>query len=221
MSAADDWKKSSFGEKLLNKDGASKSTLSLLEKKDLVIIYFSASWCPPCQKFTPMLKSFYEECCVDSKTEIVFVSSDRDFESFNKYFAKMPWTAMPLDGTYEIKKKMAEKFKVTGIPYVVVMNLSTGKPMFVSDTARNDLLEIAGSKAKGDSLIAEWKNTKGVHIDEATFSSERSLLNKAFWFLLKNPMYVFGIFYMCRKFLKYLQDLGEEDAIEGDVETEL
>merc|ERR1739844_158024 len=108
-----------------------------------------------------------------------------------------------------------------GIPHVVFLLIFFPSSTQLSDTARNDLLEIAGSKAKGDSLIAEWKNTKGVHIDEATFSSERSLLNKAFWFLLKNPMYVFGIFYICRKFFKYLQDLGEEDAIEGDVETEL
>merc|ERR1712211_211266 len=44
--------------------------------KDIILIYFSAHWCPPCRGFTPILKDFYEE--VESEgVEIIFVSSDR------------------------------------------------------------------------------------------------------------------------------------------------
>ena len=52
----------------------------------LVALYFSASWCPPCQRFTPILTDFYnaakEQNC---GFEIVFVSSDRDVEEWEKY----------------------------------------------------------------------------------------------------------------------------------------
>jgi len=30
-----------------------------VHKKEIVCLYFSAFWCPPCQNFTPVLKDFY------------------------------------------------------------------------------------------------------------------------------------------------------------------
>ena len=57
-------------------------------KPSLIALYFSASWCPPCQRFTPVLIDFYNAAKASSKTlelEIVFVSSDRNVEEFEKY----------------------------------------------------------------------------------------------------------------------------------------
>ncbi|KAI3948828.1 hypothetical protein MKX01_022242 [Papaver californicum] len=46
-------------------------------------LYFSASWCPPCVKFTPRLASVYDSLR-DKKLdfEIVFISLDRDEEGY-------------------------------------------------------------------------------------------------------------------------------------------
>jgi thiol-disulfide isomerase/thioredoxin len=63
-----------------------------LHALDLVGIYFSAHWCPPCRKFTPLLAEVYKEiAAAGKKIGVVFVSSDRDEESFREYFRKMPW----------------------------------------------------------------------------------------------------------------------------------
>jgi len=207
------WSSKLFGPTLLNSDGAKKPTESLLEKKSVkyVVIYFSASWCGPCQRFTPMLKSFYEECLVPNKVEVVFVSSDRDEASFNKYFGKMPWTAMPITAEMKIKQNLAETFRVSGIPHLVCLKVnSSPEPLFVSDTLRNDIFEIAGSKVKGEALVGTWNRTDAVPIEKAQFAGDRSFLSKAIWFILKNPMYLFGAYYMIRKFLGYLQELGDE-----------
>ena len=91
----------------------------------IVAIYFSAHWCPPCQRFTPVLADAYGE--LPRKTfEIVFISSDRDEDSFNKYFAEMPWLALPFSDA-SARRSIKDKFNVRGIPHLVVLEGSTGK----------------------------------------------------------------------------------------------
>ena len=73
---------------------------SLCGKDSIIGIYFSAHWCPPCRGFTPKLIEFYnnEKQKRDNiNFEIVFVSWDRDEESFKEYFNTMPWLALPYD----------------------------------------------------------------------------------------------------------------------------
>ena len=55
MSVIDQLKSSS----LQKADGANASA-DCLNGKAVILIYFSAHWCPPCRAFTPMLKDFYE-----------------------------------------------------------------------------------------------------------------------------------------------------------------
>jgi nucleoredoxin len=70
--------------------------------------------CPPCRSFTPLLTDFYNANKDD--LEIIFVSSDRDEDSFSQYFGKMPWLAsVPgysgADANAR-QRKMAEMFKI-------------------------------------------------------------------------------------------------------------
>ena len=69
-------------------------------------IYFSAHWCPPCRGFTPQLVEFYKKFNKDKKRfEIVFVSNDKDEESWKEYFSEMPWLAIPYEDK-ETKKNV-------------------------------------------------------------------------------------------------------------------
>ena len=45
---------------LIKADGTKKPSSEALAGKDIILIYFSAHWCPPCRGFTPILKDFYE-----------------------------------------------------------------------------------------------------------------------------------------------------------------
>ena len=48
------------GVKLVKADGSSVEAEKALAGKELISYYFSGHWCPPCRRFTPMLKTFYQ-----------------------------------------------------------------------------------------------------------------------------------------------------------------
>lgn len=94
---------------------------SLKGKK--IWLYFSASLCGPCRQFTPALIEAYRELSCNGDVEVVFVSGDRDEESFNGYFSKMPWLAIPFSDS-GAKDKLNELFSVMGIPTLVMLDES-------------------------------------------------------------------------------------------------
>ena len=70
---------------------------------DVVCLFFSANWCPPCQTFLPKLVEFYNEINLETKIlEIICiiiiikdVSKDRNTEEFEEHYEKMPWISLP------------------------------------------------------------------------------------------------------------------------------
>ncbi|KAF8698720.1 hypothetical protein HU200_034972 [Digitaria exilis] len=92
-----------------------------------VALYFSASWCPPCRRFTPKLIETYKELSSQGKSfEVVFLSADNDEEAFNAYFAKMPWLAVPFSDS-DSREAIDGRFKVSGIPHLVILDAKTGE----------------------------------------------------------------------------------------------
>lgn len=84
-------------------------------------LYFSASWCGPCRRFTPTLVEVYNELSPKGDFEIVFVSGDEDEESFKGYFSKMPWLAIPFSDS-GTRDRLDELFQVKGIPHLVLID---------------------------------------------------------------------------------------------------
>lgn len=89
------------------------------------IVYYTASWCPPCQAYTPSLVKFYEDNKPGNDNfELILVSSDHDEGSMKQYAIdkKMPWP--------QLEFKSVKKFKSTfepggtSIPRVVVYDLN-------------------------------------------------------------------------------------------------
>merc|ERR1712230_272194 len=111
---------------LLGQDGT-KVPVSTLAAKQVVGIYFSAHWCPPCRGFTPKLAEAYKKITGDGNSfEVVFVSSDKDEQQFASYFKEMPWLALPFENR-DIKKELSKRFKVSGIPSLVLLDGATGQ----------------------------------------------------------------------------------------------
>jgi thiol-disulfide isomerase/thioredoxin len=58
----------------------------------VLALYFSGHWCPPCRQFTPVLANCYERLrkrLGPGRFEVVFVSADRNEAEFKQYFAEV------------------------------------------------------------------------------------------------------------------------------------
>jgi nucleoredoxin len=108
-----------LGAKLQSKSGE-VDTVAALDGKKAIALYFSAHWCPPCRGFTPKLSEWYTKDLKSKGLEVVFVSSDKDDAAFNSYFGEQPWLALPFSDR-EKKADLSKKFKVQGIPSLVIV----------------------------------------------------------------------------------------------------
>ena len=98
------------------------SASDALEGKDIVAVYYSAHWCPPCRAFTPSLSEFYDEASAEYPNfQLVFMSSDRSAEAMKEY---MEWGDMNFPAVrFDAREDSGlGKHSARGIPYLVVLD---------------------------------------------------------------------------------------------------
>ena len=88
-----------------------------------VLLYFSASWCPPCRSFTPVLVDYQKRH--GDKVEVILVSSDKSRSDMLSYIqSKKMDNFYCVDYSSPKRKALKKKFGVSGIPSVVVISPS-------------------------------------------------------------------------------------------------
>jgi len=83
--------------------------------------YYSASWCGPCQQFTPTLVDAYKKLKTKfPKFELIFVSNDRSEKEMLKYMVKhqMPWPAV----RFKAIDDSVQKWGGESIPWLIGVN---------------------------------------------------------------------------------------------------
>jgi len=93
-----------------------------LGNKKFVAVYFSASWCGPCRKFTPAFVDWYKRAkSFSDDFEVVFVSRDRDELSMKNYMAndRMEWPAVSFARG---QNNPLLKYAGNGIPCLVILD---------------------------------------------------------------------------------------------------
>lgn len=135
------------GKNLTKADGTSHSADAALAGKDVILIYFSAHWCPPCRAFTPVLKDFYEET-YDEGVEIIFVSSDRSPADMVSYMKESHGEWLAVEHGSEVAQGLKQKFGVSGIPCLVVLK---GDGTLITKDGR------AAVQGKGPAAVKDWK----------------------------------------------------------------
>merc|ERR1712113_562432 len=162
---------------LIRSDGSEVGAKSALSEKDLVLIYFSAKWCPQSERYTPMLKEFYEKVS-DKGVEIIFASWDKSSEEM---LSNMKESHGDTDGigrgfcdcgaegsegkgvckklkekSSGIREELEEKFEVEDLPTLVVMRADG---TLVTENGVEDIIDEEASD-----VIEEWK-VRGTEAD--------------------------------------------------------
>eukprot|EP00978_Attheya_sp_CCMP212_P003220 scaffold6612_cov44-Attheya_sp.AAC.5 len=210
-----------LGPALASKGKITKPTASAMAGKEFVLLYFSASWCPPCKSFTPLLSKFYEMYNKDSNTlEIVYISSDQNAKSFADYFAKMPWLAVPYDAASNTRKqKLATFFQISGIPALIVLDAKTGH--YITDGGRDQVTRAGTDTEKYKEIVQQWRDTEAVPYDQATFGKEKPPfgIGTIVSFFMRNPLYIFALLFMVKRGLKTLAALGKDDPDDPTIQA--
>ena len=66
--------------------------------------------------------------------EIVFVSTDHDINEFGKYYATMPWLAVPFDS--ETRERLLAWMNVTSVPRLMCLDGRSGKAVETNSVGR-------------------------------------------------------------------------------------
>ena len=151
-------KKDSFFGSAFESKNPQDTTAENIASKQLVGLFFSASWCPPCKAFLPILTEFYKEINFDTpenpQFDVIFMSHDQDEGKMKEYFEKMPWRAIKwMDERYHKFKGM---YSVTGIPKLIIV---TPEGAEITREGRTDVVE------KGEEAWLEWMKIKQQLVD--------------------------------------------------------
>jgi len=118
-----------------------------LAGKEIILLYFSAHWCPPCRQFTTTLIKLYQKLKRkrrnNNSVEVVFCSLDYERKDYDEYIANMPWLCMPYQSI--LSKKMAKKYKAKGIPHLVVIDAKNDYSVITSDAISEVRSDKSGS----------------------------------------------------------------------------
>lgn len=94
-----------------------------LEETQVFALYYGASWCGPCRKFSPELVKFVNRVGPKNpRLTVVLMSNDKSDAAMYGYMKeeRMPWVAMPLDRIVKTPSLVA--YTKGGIPQLVIVD---------------------------------------------------------------------------------------------------
>ena len=134
--------------------------INALHNTRLVGLYFSAHWCPPCRRFTPMLIEAYnhlKEVFPTHGLEIVFISSDRSDQEFHQYYASMPWAAVPYDNNRALQQQISMRYGIRGIPGLVILDSMSGQIVASVDQSHSEIVQACQRGDEGiEAMFQSW-----------------------------------------------------------------
>lgn len=172
--------------KILDRSGATVDASDALAGATSVMLYFSASWCPPCRQFSPILDKWLAAHAAGTKSKLVFVSSDNDQASFQKYFHEHTFPFAVAPGS-DAGRKLSAKYKINGIPALLVVDAATGE-LLTADGREGVMMDGAGGATafpwKPKSFWDMMGSSKGPLVDAAGGSTPVAALKELDYVML-------------------------------------
>lgn len=106
-------------------------------KISIIGLFFTGSWCPPCEKFAQELIEVYNDANAKEKViEIIQVSNEKNEKEFAEGIANKPWIFVQYNDNFI--DYLVNEYKVTHLPVLMVVKKDRN---IISDTGRRDVVE--------------------------------------------------------------------------------
>lgn len=101
--------------------------------RSIIGLYFSGEYCHYCKEFTPILIDAYSQL-LDNNIDIVYISSDKSIDQYNKYRSTQPWQSIPYEEA-ELRKLLRNKFNIKTIPALLFFDVK--QQLLIEPNGRN------------------------------------------------------------------------------------
>lgn len=106
-------------------------------KLSIIGLFFTGSWCPPCEKFAQELIEVYNDANSKEKVmEIIQVSNEKNEKDFADAILDKPWIFVQYNDNFI--DFLVNDYKVTHLPILLIMRKDRN---MISDTGRRDVAE--------------------------------------------------------------------------------
>lgn len=142
----------------------------LLQGKQVIGLFFGASWAPQTIKLAKCLEQFYTNLKQqgDDSFEVIYVSHDQHEKRFTDFYKQHPWLAVPFDDR-ERRHFMEQKLYVTTLPRLVLLD-STGT--LLSYDAKFEVMSLVNNPKNA---MRRWLGRDYISYDRQDQSHHRHL----------------------------------------------
>ena len=106
-------------------------------KISIIGLFFTGSWCPPCEKFAQELIEVYNDANSKEKIiEIIQVSNEKNEKEFEEGIANKPWIFVHFNDNFT--DYLVNEYKVTQLPVLIIVRKDRN---IISDTGRREVAE--------------------------------------------------------------------------------
>jgi nucleoredoxin len=127
-----------LGKKFLNNKQEEVTAESSILKSKIIGLYFTSSWCPPCDIFSSELLSLYNEVNLKEKNfEVIQISNERNEIEFREFISKDPWLFVNFEDPFMYS--LITEYKINFLPVLIIVNK---EKIILSSTGRKDLSQL-------------------------------------------------------------------------------